>query len=734
FASLSWAKSILAKHGLLASFCQISQPLLRNLTKRNDTSSSGDSLYPRINLADWVEEFYFDDLNILAKLDDKKSKALETGFYSNTVLLESIFKLISQELSIKSYPESIKRFRIFKPIDKEVWVHITHDSSSDAHVFNIKVIDVEGEVYLEIDGVKYEEIDRLNYPTLSDEIQEFNLNQKIFKVAEQQLNLADKAIGNRGSDFVIFGSPGNAVNHIPEIFQSADIKCIKVNYGDQFCKIDDRNYCIDPMNADDYDQLWKSLEGVQISDVLHSFSVKSGDSQSNEIHSVFNLIKSVNKLDLLNSSLGLTLVSNVGNEFYSALRGLSKVISQEDLFTSVNHIEINDDVSNRQLISEALFTDAHGNHTITLKQEDVFSTGLELIKNTCSTDTDFDKNKFCLITGGSGDLSEDIIQSLRDLGLNRFVLISRRGNSDCQIKKMQLRYGVEAQSIQADVADLSDLKKKLANFAGQIGGVVHAAGFLKPDILSDQSFSDFSDHMIPKVRGLTNLSKITSGEKIDYFVCFSSLSSIIGGKGLGAYATANSAVDILMQQRAKQNLASTSINWGPIEGTSMAEQIPISNAHTGIRGLSRSDFRDILKKVILNKDEQILAVNVDFDQFKKVFHFNQESEEPFEKLKFEQLITLDENQLSNQILDVVQNLVEGLLGLKMLATDKNLFDVGIDSLMLTELRGLILKYFNVSISMALFYSKPTLIEITNEITNKIIDMKTDVKDYQGVAI
>ena len=74
---------------------------------------------------------------------------------------------------------------------------------------------------------------------------------------------------------------------------------------------------------------------------------------------------------------------------------------------------------------------------------------------------------------------------------------------------------------------------------------------LAPQGLDDERFARV---LAPKVAGAWNLHELTAGEPLDFFVSFSSISSLFGNVGQGNYAAANSLLDALAHYRRSRGL------------------------------------------------------------------------------------------------------------------------------------------------------------------------------------
>jgi polyketide synthase 2/polyketide synthase 5 len=74
----------------------------------------------------------------------------------------------------------------------------------------------------------------------------------------------------------------------------------------------------------------------------------------------------------------------------------------------------------------------------------------------------------------------------------------------------------------------------------------------------------------PKVEGAWRLHHATAEDDLDWFVLFSSMVSLIGNPGQGAYAAANSWLDSFAAWRAARGLPALAVNWGPWGETGVA--------------------------------------------------------------------------------------------------------------------------------------------------------------------
>lgn len=182
-----------------------------------------------------------------------------------------------------------------------------------------------------------------------------------------------------------------------------------------------------------------------------------------------------------------------------------------------------------------------------------------------------------LITGGFGALGLRTAQWLAAKGATHIVLSGHREPRSAALETIaKMRdAGVEVLTIVGDVAshiDVENMIRLVAATLPPLAGVIHAAGSLDDRLLSRCEWSEFRRVLAPKVDGAWNLHRQTRSMPLDFFVCFSSIASLIASPGQGAYAAANAFLDGLMRFRRNAGMPGLSIQWGPWAESGMAEK------------------------------------------------------------------------------------------------------------------------------------------------------------------
>ncbi|CAM9593565.1 unnamed protein product, partial [Chrysoparadoxa australica] len=237
-----------------------------------------------------------------------------------------------------------------------------------------------------------------------------------------------------------------------------------------------------------------------------------------------------------------------------------------------------------------------------------------------------------IISGGLGGLG--LLLALRMVkveGARHVLLLSRSGRVKEGVGKLwqqlQDASGSDVRAISCDVSDAANLRQVIEReLAGlpPVRGVVHAAGIMESCPVAGQSVEHFKQVFCAKVEGgwnLHNLSKQMSWP-LDFFVCYSSLSSILGDRNRSSYAAANSALDGLVRLRRAEALPALSIQWGPWLGVGMAaEAMAVSSAaDSGMVGVSVELSDAVLGSIWQSHESAVIVADVDWSRFRSLLH------------------------------------------------------------------------------------------------------------------
>ncbi|NES72156.1 MAG: SDR family NAD(P)-dependent oxidoreductase, partial [Okeania sp. SIO2D1] len=187
-----------------------------------------------------------------------------------------------------------------------------------------------------------------------------------------------------------------------------------------------------------------------------------------------------------------------------------------------------------------------------------------------------------LITGGLGALGLYTTEFLVSKGAKNIVLTGRRPPSE-KIKELIEKLeqtGCKVTVLLGDISmeeDIVKILEQIQKSLPKLKGIIHSAGVLDDGTIQKMSWERFAKVMSPKVKGTWHLHKLTQNLELDFFVCYSSLASMIGSPGQGNYAAANGFMDALASYRHSIGLSGLTINWGAWASEGMAASLKVEH-------------------------------------------------------------------------------------------------------------------------------------------------------------
>ncbi|MDF5730186.1 MAG: type I polyketide synthase, partial [Rhizonema sp. PD38] len=591
-------------------------------------------------------------------------------------------------------------------------------------------------------------------------------------VTSRQKNGFHKAGG-----WLIFADSEGVGKTLAKLLQARHHTCILVYAGDTYQAEEAGTWSINPKNPADFEQLFQEVLGtldLPLQGIVHLWSLEA-ELASNltisslkqaqiGVSSVMHMLQALLKaqgefpyspsprLWLLTRG-AVPIGSNLSGVAQAPLWGLGKVVALEhpDLWGGMLDLAPQSTTEEAtKLLAEIEYS--FGEDHIAFRNGNRYVARLvpkqlqEYKKVPLRADGTY------LITGGLGALGLSVAQWMVEKGARQLVLIGRSGASrEAQETLQQLEQkGAKVVVAQADVSeqeDVSRLLEEVKNCMSPLRGIVHAAGMLEDGMLMGQTWESFSRVMAPKVQGAWNLHALTQNLELDFFVCFSSISALLGSPGQGNYAAANHFLDVLAHYRQGLGLPALSVNWGPWAGSGMAvEELQTRLRRKGLQGLPPEQAISALESLLGANCVQTSVADVDWSLFKEVYEIRGKrsllellaiqshaaklpplaqpeilqqlqavgtSESPTER--FHERISL--------LIAYIQGEVAKVLGLEpsnLPDPQQGFFDMGMDSLMAVEFKNRLEVSLGTSVPVTLMFDFPTIKDLAWYVAKEVM--------------
>ncbi|MES2673577.1 MAG: type I polyketide synthase [Pseudomonadota bacterium] len=340
------------------------------------------------------------------------------------------------------------------------------------------------------------------------------------------------------------------------------------------------------------------------------------------------------------------------------------------------------------------------------------------------------------ITGGSGALARVSAEMLIEKGATR-ILFSARGEASESVSSWIKRVehsGVHVTWRQADVASWDGIESVFKEFsAGEfpLAGIIHAAGLLEDSMLKNIQANQIHAVFTPKVAGTWNLDRLSRKycRDLDMFVCFSSMASVFGAPGQSTYAAANAFMDRVVTERRRDGLSGMSIQWGPWDSAGMAAKLSELDKsrmlQRGVTALTIDTGKELFSELMMANQAITLAADINWERFVSTAPPNTRSQ-------FGNIFTKKRDPVSQKtqssLLDDLQRQPDKALQLhtmveflrltltRVLSLDPakpvglrdGLFDIGLDSLLVTELKHTLQTELKITLSSTALFDYPNV--------------------------
>ncbi len=361
-----------------------------------------------------------------------------------------------------------------------------------------------------------------------------------------------------------------------------------------------------------------------------------------------------------------------------------------------------------------------------------------------------------LITGGFGGLGPEIARWMVRHGARRLILMGRTplpprqtwsklqaegrsGGAISTILELE-KLGAAVHTAFVDVGDPAAVRDFFHSYQNEcwppIRGVLHAAGALRHALVTETTLDDLRASFQAKVHGAWLLHEALEKEPLDFFITFSSASSVLSSYRLGAYAASNSFLDALAEHRVNRGLPALSVSWGVWSEAGMAARGDGATVQTlserGMSGMKTEEGLQCLGRLIGGANAHVCVMPVDWQKWIKMHpaymakpFFSQIvdgklalSNEAQQSETGRMLLKQLENTHASTHLDILRDFVQALAKRvlefspdRWIDPQQPLNELGMDSLMALEFRNALVSAIGRTLPATLLFNHPAIEDI-----------------------
>ncbi|CQD10506.1 phenolpthiocerol synthesis type-I polyketide synthase PpsC [Mycobacterium lentiflavum] len=338
-----------------------------------------------------------------------------------------------------------------------------------------------------------------------------------------------------------------------------------------------------------------------------------------------------------------------------------------------------------------------------------------------------------IIVGGMGGLGFVVAEWLARHGAGLIVLNGRSApGPDVSAAIAELgTAGTRIEVVTGDIAEAgtADRLVQAVHDAGlRVAGVLHSAMVLDDEIVLNISDSAARRVFTPKVTGSWRLHRATAGLDVDWWLTFSSASSLLGTPGQGTYAAANSWVDGLVAYRRSRGLPAVGINWGPWADVGRAQFF----ADLGVSLITVEEGLAAMQLLLTADRARTGVIQLDTRQWFQSFpaaggsslfaklHDAAKAERRGGGAIRAELDASDPAERPGRLAAAIADQIRAVLrSTEPIAHDRPMESLGLDSLMALELRNRLEASLGTTLPAALVWAYPTIHDLAGAMCERL---------------
>jgi NADPH:quinone reductase-like Zn-dependent oxidoreductase/acyl carrier protein len=350
-----------------------------------------------------------------------------------------------------------------------------------------------------------------------------------------------------------------------------------------------------------------------------------------------------------------------------------------------------------------------------------------------------------LVTGGLGGFGLRTAEWLASKGARNLVLVSRSGAVAPEVQAALARLsqaGVTVHAAACDVSDAKAISSLLAETAvalPPLRGIVHAASVIEDGLICNMSREQIRRVFAPKILGAHYLHQLTIGKPLDFFILFSSATTLFGNPGQGSYVAANACLEALAARRRAAGLPALCVCWGAIDDVGYLARNPAIKealrSRMGGSAMQSAVALGALEELLLADQSGVGVMEFDWNALAR---FLPSASAP----RFSELArTAEDVQTDVNGVEDVRRLIAKLAKPELLAAfgemlkadvsgilrtspekideQRSLYDMGFDSLMGVELATAVEMRFGVRLPVMALSESPTIANLSVRVLDQL---------------
>lgn len=363
-----------------------------------------------------------------------------------------------------------------------------------------------------------------------------------------------------------------------------------------------------------------------------------------------------------------------------------------------------------------------------------------------------------LVTGGLGGFGLRTAQWLVDKGARQLILLSRSGPASEEAQAAITAFeqqGVTVLAAACDITDRTALADVLERAKGELAplrGIVHAATVIDDGLIRNLDAERIQKVLAPKIDGARHLDALTREAELEFFVLYSSATTLFGNPGQANYVAANHWLEAFAASRRAAGLPATCVRWGAIEDVGfLARNTRTRDAlqeRLGGSALRSEDALKVLEQMLLTPGPSLGVLELEWGALARFLptaeapRFNEiarasdddgsrDADDDISAL----LADLSPEELHSTVTDLLRAELASILLIdeEKLDIHRSVYDMGFDSLMGVELMTAIENRLGVQVSVMVLSEASTLDKLAGVLIQKM-HQHDDVEDAPQDAI